>query len=215
MPTKSPDGIYYADGTTPASLSNITDAMATSIQNAFNVREQKNYVWPDEAAREAQTSPGNGEIGYQTDNATFYIYSGSWLIWAKAPTAYTPTFTNFSTTDFSFVYSISGGVVFITGMAISTGAVSGSITFTLPSGYEINAAYVDGNRGASLGTGGVDDSSTASFFKLEPTSSTSASIALAAMDVSTNVRLIATSATVPLTWASGDKLYVNFSYPVA
>lgn len=35
MPTTSPDNIYYADGTTPASLATITAAIANSTQTAF------------------------------------------------------------------------------------------------------------------------------------------------------------------------------------
>ena len=35
MPTTTPDNIYYADGTTPASLATITAAQATSVQAAL------------------------------------------------------------------------------------------------------------------------------------------------------------------------------------
>jgi hypothetical protein len=55
MPTTSPDSIYYADGTTPASLADITAAMATSVQNAFNVREMQSFSWANSTAKSAQT----------------------------------------------------------------------------------------------------------------------------------------------------------------
>jgi len=105
MPITSPDSIYYADGTTPASLSAITAAMATSVQNALNVREARTYSWADNTAKSAQTGMASGEVGYQIDNDIYYIYSGSaWRIWAKQPTDYTPTITGIGITSRGFIF---------------------------------------------------------------------------------------------------------------
>jgi hypothetical protein len=216
MPITSPDSIYFADGTTPASLSNITAAMATSVQNALNVRETKSYIWPDEAARDAQTGMANGETGYQTDNETYYIYSGSWLIWAKAPATYTPTFTGFSATSNNFIFSISGGVVSISGNAILSGAVSGEMTISLPGGYSVDSTLLPTSQGVLIGVGGVDDASGTTNFPLGVRVSNSSLVALVAYNAaSTYLTIVPTAAGVPLAWANNDVFNVNFSYPVA
>lgn len=217
MPITSPDSIYFADGTTPASIATITAAVATSVQNAFNVRELRNYSWADDTAKAAQTGMTAGEIGFQIDDLTYYIYSGSsWLTWARQQSTYTPTFTGFSTTTASFVYSIASGVVNVTGKATSTGVVTGAISFTLPSGYNINTVYTEANRASVLGMGGVDDASTTNFFQLQVSTLTAQSVSVNALNAAgTYLEQSATSASIPLTWAASDKLFVNFSYPVA
>lgn len=214
MPTTSPDSIYYADGTTPASIATITAAIATSVQNALNVRETKSYSWADETSRNAQTGMVAGEIGYQVDTDIYYIYSGSaWRVWAKQPTAYTPAFTGLPLTSSSFVYSIAGGVVNVTGTATASGAATGAISFSLP--VDINSAYLSLTRAGVLGDAAVDDASSAAFYSMTISALTVSTVSLTALDVSTYVRLIPTSASIPLTWASGDIISVNFSYPVA
>jgi hypothetical protein len=216
MPTTSPDSIYYADGTTPASLATITSAMATSVQNALNVRETKSYVWADETTRDAQTGMINGQIGYQTDNQTYYIYSGSWLIWAKAPTSYTPTFGGFSATSNSFIFSVSGGMVNISGKAVLSGGVSGEMTISLPNGYTINSALLPTSQGVLIGTGGMDDASGTSNFPLGVRVVNNASVGLIAYaSAASYLTINPTAAGVPLTWAVSDVFVVNFSYPVA
>ena len=216
MPTTSPDSIYYADGTTPASIATITAAIATSVQNALNVRELKSYSWADSAAKSAQTGMSSGEIGYQIDNATYYIYSGSWLIWAKAQAAYAPTLTSFGASSSSFIYSVSGGRVFVTGKATLNSAVTGVMSISTPSGYNINTTYLDNVRAATIGSAGADDGSSGNDYPLLVRVSSSTSVSLAAQNASgTNLTTVSTAAGVPFTWASGDIIYVNFSYPVA
>lgn len=217
MPTTSPDSIYYADGTTPASLSNITAAMATSIQNALNVREQKNYVWADTTAQSAQTGMAVGDIGYKVDDDVYYIYSGSaWRIWAKQPTAYTPTITGLSTSSRSFIYSISGGVVNVSGYGVSSGVATAAIVISLPSTFNVNAALLPTSNAVIIGTGGMDDASTTNNYSLGVRVITNATVGLTAYNAaSTTLLVVDTSASIPVAWASGDVFNVNFSYPVA
>lgn len=216
MPTTSPDSIYYADGTTPASLSAITSAMATSIQNALNVREQRSYVWPDGTAQAAQTGMDTGEIGYRVDNDIYYIYSGTaWRIWAKQPTAYTPTITGISTSSRSFIFSIAGGVVSVSGYGVSSGVATAAIVISLPSGFNVNAALLPTSAAVIIGTGGLDDIS-GSNYSLGVRVVTNATVGLTAYNAaSTNLIVVDTSASIPVAWASGDVFNVNFSYPVA
>jgi len=218
MPTTSPDSIYYADGTTPASLSNITAAIATSVQNALNIREQKNYVWADTTAQSAQTGMAVGDIGYKVDNDVYYIYSGSaWRIWAKQPTAYTPTITGLSTSSRSFIYSISGGVVSVSGYGISSGVATGQVVISLPSTFNVNAALLPTSNAVIIGTGGLDDASSATNnYSLGVRVVTNSTVGLMGYNAaSTTLLVVDTSASIPVAWASGDVFNVNFSYPVA
>ena len=220
MPTTSPDSIYYADGTTPASLSNITVAMANSVQNALNVRETKSYIWPDEAARDAQTGMINGQIGYQTDNATYYIYSGSWLIWAKAPTTYVPTFSNLTATSTEITYSIAGGIVTVSGVVTNSTTTTSGITMTTPSGYDIDTGFINtSTTNHSLGTATYYDLSLTSTFAGVVCASSATAIVFARYISSTSNLTFGNigGSTQPFgaAWASGDLIMFNFSYPVA
>lgn len=225
MPTTSPDNIYYADGTTPASIATITASMATSVQNALNVRETKSYSWADATAKAAQTGMANGEIGFQIDNATYYIYNGSgWATWAKQPTAYTPTFTNLTPTSTNFVYSISGGRVFVTGKVVNSTTTTAGIRFTLPTDYNVNTTYVDLDTTyfkSTLGTAMYFDASTSEEYPgivSAYSTGTPGEVLLGRFVVgATNVNMANVGNNQPFgaAWASGDIINVNFSYPVA
>lgn len=217
MPTTTPDSIYYADGTTPASLSAITSAIATSVQNALNIREQKNYVWADATAQAAQTTMATGDIGYRVDNDIYYIYSGTaWRIWAKQPTTYTPTITGITTSSRAFIYSISGGVVSVSGYGISSGVATAQIVLSLPSGFNVNSALLPTSNAVIIGTGGMDDASTTNNYSLGVRVVTNATVGLTGYNAaSTTLLVVDTSASIPIAWATGDVFNVNFSYPVA
>lgn len=223
MPTTTPDSIFYADGTTPASLADITSAMATSVQNALDLREGHSFKWADSTEKSAQSGMLTGDTGYQEDNATFYIYNGtSWKIWAKQATAYTPTFSNFTATSSAFTYSIAGGRVFVSGKATCSSTLpTGAVTFTTPSGYNIDTTSLDAGEATLTGSGAVDDASSTTEYpvSVRVTSSTAVSLIAptynGAATGTAYLTLTTTSSTVPLTWAQGDVFYVTFSYPVA
>jgi hypothetical protein len=218
MPTTSPDNIFYADGTTPASLATITAAMATSVQDALNFREAHSFSWADTTSRNAQTGMVSGDVGYQIDNATYYRYSGSaWVIWAKAETSYSPIFTNFTASSATFTYMISGGRVFVTGKATCSATLpTGSITMTTPSGYAIAMTNFANAQASVIGVGGVDDASTTVDYPLTVRTISSTSVAVVATNAAgTYATLVATSASIPLNWSSGDIMFLSFSYPVA
>lgn len=223
MPITNPDDIFYADGTTPASLADITAAIATSVQDAFNLRQAYTYVWANSTARAAQTNMLTDDIGYQSDTDVFYIYNGSaWVIWAKRSTTYTPTFTNFTASSSAFTYSIAGGVVQITGKATCSSTLpTGQITFTTPTNYNISLTQLAAAEAAIIGAGSVDDASTSSNYPVNVRVASSTSVALTAPTYNgaaagtAYLTTTATSATVPLTWAQGDIFYVTFQYPVA
>jgi hypothetical protein len=222
MPTTSPDSIYYADGTTPASLADITSAMATSVQNALNVREAQSFVFANSTAKSAQTGMEIGDIAYQIDNLVYYRWNGSaWKIWAKAPVAYTPTFVNITPTSSTITYSVASGVVNITGAINNSTTTTSGITMTLPTGFNIDTTYVyTGSLFHKLGT--------ASYLDVSPTPTVfdgfvapnSASVVQFGRFVSSTANLTVGAvggATNPFgaAWASGDFISFNFSYPVA
>jgi len=214
MPTTLPDSIYYADGTTPASLADITAAMATSVQNSLNLREAHNFSWADSTAKTAQTGMVTGDIGYQIDTSVFYIYNGTtWKIWAKAPASYTPAFVGFTASASSFVYSIASGVVQITGKATLSSAVTATMTISTPAGFNIDTTTLGAAVIASqIGFGGVDG---ATDHPLGVRVSTSTAVALSAFNAAgTYATVVNTAAAIPLTWAIGNIVYVSFSYPV-
>jgi hypothetical protein len=217
MPTTSPDNIYYADGTTPASLADITSAMATSVQNAFNVREMQSFSWANSTAKNAQTGMIIGDIGYQIDNLVYYRWDGSgWRIWAKAPAAYTPTISGIGVGLSNFTFSVASGTVNVSGVAVASGVASGAIIISLPSGFNINSVLLGVSSVVIIGNGGMDDSSSATDYPLGVKVLTASSISLIAYNTaSTILNIVNTSASVPVAWASGDVLSVNFSYPVA
>lgn len=223
MPVTTPDSIYYADGTTPASLADITSAMATSVQAALDLREGHSFSWADSTEKSAQSGMVTGDIGYQADNDTFYIYNGAaWKIWAKESTAYTPTFTSFTASSSTFTYSIASGLVTVTGKATCSSTLpTGSIRFTTPSGYNIDMTTFGATDASIIGVGGVDDASTSSNYPINVRPNSSTQVALIAPTYNgaaagtAYLTTSATSATVPLTWAANDVFYVTFSYPVA
>ena len=223
MPTTSPDSIYYADGTTPASLADITAAMATSVQNALNVREAQSFVWPNSTAKGAQTSMIIGDIGYQEDNLIYYRWDGvDWRIWAKAPVAYSPTFTNLTPTSTNFVYSIASGVVSVIGTCVNSTSTSSGIRMTLPTGFNINTTYVSistTNFISSLGSAIYYDISAGPLaYSGIVTAYSASSVVFGRLISSTNnltISSIGSSQPFGNNWASGDIITVNFSYPVA
>jgi len=221
MPTTSPDSIYYADGTTPASIATISATTATSIQNALNVRELKSYSWADETARSAQTGMSTSQIGYQVDNDTYYIYvSSAWSIWAKAPATYTPTMVNLTATSTSINYSIASGIVTISGVVQNSTTTTSGITMTLPNGYGIDTTYITTATFAhTLGDATFYDTSASAAYAGAVCANSAATVQFARYISSTaNLTYGAIGgATNPFgaAWASGDLITFNFSYPVA
>jgi len=221
MPTTSPDNIYYADGTTPASLADITSAMATSVQNAFNVREMQSFSWANSTAKSAQTGMIIGDIGYQIDNLVYYRWDGATgKIWAKAPVSYTPTFVNITPASTLITYSVGSGVVNITGAINNSTTTTSGITMTLPTGFNIDTTYVfTGSLFHKLGTASYLNTSASVVYDgfVAPNS---ASVVQFGRFVSSTANLTVGAvggATNPFgeAWASGDYISFNFSYPVA
>jgi hypothetical protein len=222
MPTTSPDSIYYADGTTPASLADITSAMATSIQNAFNVREIQSFSWANSTAKSAQVGMIIGDIGYQIDNLVYYRWNGStWKIWAKAPAAYVPSFgVNLTPTSTSVNFSVASGVVTVSGIITNSTTTTSGITMTMPTGFNIDTTYVSTTTFVhTLGDATFFDTSASAAYAGAACANSATAVQFARYVASTaNLTYGAIGgATNPFgaAWASGDLITFNFSYPVA
>lgn len=133
MPTTSPDGIYYADGSTPMSAEAISAAEATSVQNALDAlvndtRQIQTFVWANAAARTAQTGMIAGDFGFQTDTSTTYRYVNSaWAIfYPGAMVDAIPT-------------SVAG-----TGVTLNT--TTGLVTFTSTTALRLNGCFTSAFR---------------------------------------------------------------------
>lgn len=220
MPTTSPDNLYYADNTTPASLATITNTMANSVQDALDSRQARSYVWANSTARGAQTGMSTGDIGYQSDTEVYYRYSGAaWKIWSKALTQYSPTaagFTSGSQPTMVFEYNIAAGRVHVTGKATLISTVSGQITFSTPTNFNIDTSYYGSAHGSQIGTGGVRDTNASTNMALGVFVNSATQMGISAYDISASyLRLTATTSTIPITWASTDIIYFTCSYPLA
>ncbi len=77
MATTSPDAIYKADSSAPVSIIQESQTQGDSIQTALNKRQRYDYVWTDQADRNAQTGMVQGSRGYQVDVKGEYIYDNS------------------------------------------------------------------------------------------------------------------------------------------
>jgi len=141
------------------------------------------------------------------------VYNGTAFIDFDAQyTTFTPTFTNYTrgngTSSSSFVRIGTTVVVNVFETLGSTSSVSGLLRLTLPvaasaTGH-INAQCLLGDAGTAQFAGQIDPLASTSFIELFANGATG-----------TYVNAVATSATVPHTWATNDRIIVNAVYEIA
>jgi len=213
MPTTSPDNIFYADNTTPASLATITNTMANSVQAALALREQQSFRWANDAAKSAQAGMVIGDIGYQVDDDTYYRYNGTaWVVWVRQNTAFTPTWSGASMSATNAIYSVIAGQVFVA-VEATVSSVTGTTTMTVPSGFPIHQySYSTGFNSVGNGLGLIG----ATNYALSVHGATADTVALRRMDASaTNLTYNSISSTSPGTWTSSSTISMNFVYPTS
>lgn len=133
MPTTSPDGIYYADGSTPMSAEAISAAEATSVQAALtakigNTRQIQTFVWANTAARTAQSGMVAGDFGFQTNTSTTYRYVNSaWAIFYPG----------------AMVDAIPTSV---SGAGVTLNATTGLVTFATSTTVNVNGCFTSAFR---------------------------------------------------------------------
>lgn len=213
MPTTSPDNIFYADNTTPASLATITNTMANSVQTALSMREAQSFRWANDAAKSAQTGMVVGDIGYQEDDDTYYRYNGTaWVVWVRQNTAFTPTWSGASMSVTNAIYSVIAGQVFVA-VEATVSSVTGSTTMTVPAGFPIHVySYSTGFNSVGNGLGLIG----ANNYALSVHGATADTVALRRMDASaTNLTYNSISSTSPGTWTTSSTISMNFVYPTS
>jgi hypothetical protein len=225
MPTTSPDNIYFADGETPLSIQDISAATATSVQVAFDSRQNQNFRWAGAGDRELTENMVIGDLGYNVPDKTQYIYDGvSWKIWNKVRSVYTATMQNFAmtggATSIVAYYGVSSGFCNIQVLAIlGAGSATniGDIALTLPTGYPvIYPTNFFSNRASLDGTVQMRNASGATIYgglvRLVSDSPQSVNVLRASGTAGT---FAAVSPTAPFSWAVGDQCVMSFSYPVS
>lgn len=192
------------------------DFVSGEVLTAANVQDylmdQSEMVFASTTARDSVlVTPSNGMTSYTTDTGILWRYNGSaWVAWGKAPTAYTPTLTNATYTSGSLYYSIASGVMTIVGRVIVS-AVSGSLTFSIPSGFTINTTAAPAYNGSAT----LNDTGVGNYLGFPLIASTT-TVAIQAISAASSYALGATtSSTVPFTWGAGDAFNVTVSLPLA
>jgi len=190
--------------------------MVNEVLTASNVQsylmDQAEMVFSTTANRDSSiTTPTNGMTAYTTDAGILWRYNGAaWKAWGKAPTAYTPTLTNATRTSGDLYYSISAGMMTIVGRVIVS-AVTGSLTFSIPSGYTIDTAAVP----AQNGNGFLVDTGVGNYLGFPVVASTT-TVAIQAVVTSGAYAVAgATTSTVPFTWGAGDAFSITVTLPLA
>jgi hypothetical protein len=174
--------------------------------------DQSTMVFASSAARTtALAAPSQGMVTLLTDDGRIETYDGSaWKIVYLPPTSYTPTATNYTRSSGSFVYSVAGHTMTISGQIVVS-AVSGAISVSLPTGFTMSSLVGTSQSvgvarfivagGLYHGTARVQ-STTLLRLMVFNTAAT-----YAVENDCTNL--------VPATWASGNSFAITATFPLA
>ena len=217
----SPDNIEYpVAGDNVAPLNAVFQNLAESVQDAFtavdtridtinDTQQMYDYRWANSAARAAQTGMRVGDLGFQVDTEVIYRYNGSnWRVWEAPIATYAATVSNFTVGNGSVVgrRSVAGGKVSIDILITlgSTSAVTGDMSVSVPFTRD-TSIHPNGN---AVGRGVMRDASASLSVGCDGVCITN-NIAMRANTVTgSNVSIVATTSTVPFTWATSD--YISF-----
>lgn len=127
-------------------------------------------------------------------------------------TAYTPSISGATRLSGDLYYALSGNIMHIMG-SITVSAVSGPISFTIPTGWNINNTIAPVST-VIVGAAGLNDSGTAYYPGLIRAGGTTTCSIVPQLANGTYVGITQTSNTIPFTWASGDSFSVRVTLPV-
>lgn len=177
-------------------------------QHASGVRF---YKAASAAVRTAISDAVLGDLCFQSDTGWTYRYNGSvWRVWEVPTTLYTPTVTNGVRSSGDLVYWVAAGVVHVQGI-VTLSSVSGNLQLSAPSGLPLSEVNI-----SIIGECGFEDVGTGTFLGVcAPLSSTSLALYLNAASGSFASLSFSTSATVPFTWVSGDRISLSARYPTS
>jgi len=225
MPTYGADNIYYADGSTVLSIADISAATASSVQDAFDVRQKQSFRWADSAAQANQTGMAQGDVGYnETDDIEYYWHNSDWKPWNKMKASYTATISSFAlaTTATSIIahFSISSGICLVEFSAVlGTGAATGigTLNISLPPGLPsvASASFYDNNAVLQGSIQMQNNAGTVIYGGLVRTHATDTGLANILRASATAGQYAQVTSALPFAWAAGDNITGAFSYLVA
>lgn len=194
------------------------DVLTASDLNGY-LRDQSIPIFATTTARDAAiTAPTEGQFCYVTADDCFYVYNASWIAYDNTWKSWTPTWagvTKGSGSSETYAYIRLGKFVIAHGSLTlgGTGAVSGSVTVTMP----VTSAT------AAIST----EAGTAFFFDASASATFSGVVDLATNSTTATIRASNAAGTyltrtdlaslVPFgaAWTSSDKIGFNVMYQVA
>lgn len=170
--TAAPISIYFTDTSQPESSENESATQASSIHTQFALRERYDFVWANQAERDAQTGMVQSSRGYQADTKTEYIFEGGTWRLALPYVEYSVASQSLANNAYD---PISTSMAVNTGMSTSTtftSLTSGRITLVDPGIYSLSllVSILQGN-GAGYSGGFVvitKDLAHADFVSISP-----------------------------------------------
>ena len=208
----NPDGT--ASGLLNVGMQSISDTIGPA-----SARARKRFLWPDAAARAAQTGMSNGDDGYQSDTTVTYLrIASAWKPWTSDWISFTPTLTNIAVgTGGSALnscrYKYSAGQVVAEYKLVlgSSGASVGSApTVTLP----VTAETLTHNLQVIDGLGSMYDTS-ATDLRIGVMQHTSTTVARFSYITPSGIGFTVPTSTAPWTWAAGDAIHQIIRYAPA
>lgn len=185
------------------------ETLTAAQANTYLMQQAVMYFSTTSARSSAISSPSDGMVTYIAATDTIEIYDGSnWQVLGSttAWTAYTPTLTNLTLGNgtLTAVYQTQGKTVNVRGRFTlgSTSAVSGSATFSTPT-TPLSGSF-------AYGAGHIVAGGTTYMADCRISGST---ILVAAVNAAgTYATKVATSATIPGTFTTGDSITFQLSY---
>lgn len=154
-----------------------------------------------------------GKWIYESDTDRTWFYDGTgWVIMAEPPVSYTPTFTNLTTTGgtIAFTYRRSDGYLDVAGsFTFGVGsAITGLVGISTPVAMATLTSSVVGAQAA------FNDTSAGTFYPLFATPGTTSRFDLYSINAAAaaSANALATSATVPVAFGTGDVLTLAARY---
>lgn len=216
MPTTT-EIVFYPAGSSTQGYQDNMATMASSIDTALGIRAFKTYRRSIVSDLAAIASPNVGDECYiasgPDSKPTIYKYFTSWQLWNKPLAGFSTTVSGASVSVATLSWVVSSGIASIYGSLNPVNSVTSDVSFTLPTGGDINALLPNGQSlpGTPLfiDTGGLSYPGIA-------IRNTATSVYLRAINsAGTYAAQAGLTNLIPFTWAAGDYISVAFSYPVA
>lgn len=210
-----PDGIPYPDSSWTGGFKLAVSLLADSVQSLLVQRRRKSYSWPSQTQRTAQTGMVVDDMGYQSDTDSSYRFDGSnWILWNMSRRAYTPVVATGTLGNGSLANSmyqvvegrVFGRVAFVLGSTSNPANLSFQAPIPVPGAQGVNspvgqAVYFDISSGARHGGPVLVQGQNLQPFRHASSSTPGFYNAL--------------TATAPFTWANGDRILLEYNYPLA